>query len=141
MQDFYNSINRVLLWICYLHLPFAFDLPFASNFETTLFADDTNLHISHHDIHVLQSQIKQKVNKINNWMLYNKLSINYKKSCFILVTKKPINSFNFKVSINHNHVQKTEYVKYLGIYVDNKLSWKVQIDKLYSKISKVCGMN
>ena len=71
---------------------------------------------------------------------YFNLSINYKKSCFILVTKKPINSFNFKVSINHNHIQKTEYVKYLGIYVDNKLSWKVQIDKLCSKISKVCGM-
>ena len=52
--------------ICYLHLLFAFDLPFASNFETTLFADHTNLHISHHDIHVLQSQIKQKVNKISN---------------------------------------------------------------------------
>ena len=84
-----------------------------------------------------KSQIKQEVNKISNWMLYNKLSINYKKSCFILVTKKPINSFNFKVSIHHNHIQKTEYVKYLGIYVDNKLSWKVQIDKLCSKISKV----
>ena len=48
--------------------------------------------------------------------------------------------FNFKISINHNHIQKTEYVKYLGIYVDNKLSWKVQIGKLCSKISKVCGM-
>ena len=46
------------------------------------FADDTNLHISHHDIHVLQSQIKQEVNKISNWMLYNKLSINYKKKLF-----------------------------------------------------------
>ena len=124
-----------------LFLLYANDLPYASNFETTLFADDTNLHISHHDIHVLQSQIKQEVNKISNWMLYNKLSINYKKSCFILVTKKPINSFNFIVSINLNHIQKTEYVKYLGIYVDNKLSWKVQIDKLIcSKISKVCGM-
>ena len=38
------------------------------------------------------------------------------------------------------YIRKTEYVKYLGIYVDNKLSWKVQIDKLCSKISKVCGM-
>ena len=82
-------------------------------------------------------------NRLNNFpeelsiIIHNKLFINYKNSCFILVTKKPINSFNFEVSINHNHIQKTEYVKYLRIYVDNKLLWKVQIDKLCSKISKV----
>ena len=116
-----TALQHLILNDLYVNL-YANDLPYASNFETTLFADDTNLHISHHDIHVLQSQIKQEVNKISNWMLYNKLSINYKKSCFILITKKPINSFNFKVSINHNHIQKTECVKYLGIYVDNKLS-------------------
>ena len=77
-----GSILGPLLFLLYVN-----DLPYASNFETTLFADDTNLHISHHNIHVLQSQIIQEVNKISNWMLYNKLSINYKKSCFILVTK------------------------------------------------------
>ena len=73
--------------LCYFYFMFVNDLPYASNFETTLFADDTNLHISYHDIHVLQSQIKQEVNKISNWMLYNKLSINYKKAVLSLLLK------------------------------------------------------
>ena len=59
-----RSILGPLLFLLYVN-----DLPYASNFETTRFADDTNLHISHHNIHVLQSQIKQEVNKISNWML------------------------------------------------------------------------
>ena len=56
-----GSILGPLLFLLYVN-----DLPYASNFETTPFADDTNLHIFHHDIHVLQSHIKQEVNKISN---------------------------------------------------------------------------
>ena len=33
-----------LLFLLYVN-----DLPHASNFDTTLFADDTNLHLSHHN--------------------------------------------------------------------------------------------
>ena len=51
--------------LCYFYFMLMIFL-YASNFETTLFADDTNLHISHYDIHVLQSQIKQEVNNISN---------------------------------------------------------------------------
>ena len=38
-----------------LFLLYVINLPYASDFEITLFADDTNLHLYHHDIHVLQS--------------------------------------------------------------------------------------
>ena len=45
------------------------DLPHATNFETTLFADDTKLHM---------------------FMSYNKLTIYYTKTCFMLVSKRPL---------------------------------------------------
>ena len=41
------------------------DLPKASNFETTLFADDTNLHFSHISINSLQSRIQQEIIKVS----------------------------------------------------------------------------
>ena len=31
-------------------------------------------------------------------------------------------------------------MKYLGVYIDDKLTWKNKIDHLYSKLSKVFGM-
>ena len=56
------------------------NLPHASNFDSELFADDTNLHLSHHNINILLSQVNQEINKINLWMINNKLTINYKKA-------------------------------------------------------------
>ena len=41
------------------------DLPHASIFDTMLFSDYTNLHLSHHNINILQSQVNQEINKIN----------------------------------------------------------------------------
>ena len=62
--------------------------------------------------------------KINDWMSCNKLTVNYKKSCFMLVSKRPLQNCNFDIFINHNQIEKTEYVKYLGVYLDDKLTWK-----------------
>ena len=46
---------------------------------------------------------------------------------------------SFKLSINHNLIEETDNVKYLGVHLDNKLSWKIHIDTLTRKLSKVCG--
>ena len=124
-----------LLFLLYVN-----DLPHASNFDNTLFAEDTNLHLSHYKINILQSQVNQEINKLNQWMIRNKLTINYKKSCYMIVGKRTLDTFNFNVSINHNKIEKKSYVKYVGVYIDDKLIWKNQIDHLCSKLSKVCGM-
>ena len=55
------------------------DLPEASRFETILFADDTNLHLSHSNIKTLQVQVSREMKNIENWISENKLTTNYKK--------------------------------------------------------------
>ena len=57
----------------------------------------------------------------------------------MIVSKKTLDTFDFNVSINHNKTEKN-YVKYLGVYIDNKLTWKIQIEHLSSKLSKACSM-
>ena len=37
------------------------DLPNVSKFEATLFADDTTLHLAHHDFNILQQQVKEEI--------------------------------------------------------------------------------
>ena len=59
--------------------------------NTAITKHKKTLHLYHHDIHVLQFQIKQETNKINNWMLYNKLSINHKKLFYACCQK--VNKF------------------------------------------------
>ena len=53
-----GSVLGPLLFSLYVN-----DLPNASNLETTLFADDTNLHISHNNIKNLQSVVTNEIKK------------------------------------------------------------------------------
>jgi len=70
-------------------LLFVNDLPKVSKFETTLFVDDTNLHLSHKNINVVHCQVAEEINKVNQWIIANKLTINYKKSCYMIISNKP----------------------------------------------------
>jgi len=57
-------------------------------------------------------------------------------------SNKSQTSLNFKPTINHNSIEKTNKVKYLGAQLDDKLSWARlrHIDNTCKKLSKVCGM-
>jgi len=37
-------------------------------------------------------------------------------------------------------IQQTDSIKYLGVIIDNKLSWKPQISSLCGKLSQACGV-
>ena len=82
------------------------------------FADDTNLHLSYHNINILQSQEVTEINKISNWMNTNNITINYKKSYYMIISNKINKSAHFKLTINHNAIEKSDNVKYLGIHFD-----------------------
>ena len=47
---------------------------------------------------------------------------------------------SFKLSINNYLIEETDNVKYIGVHLDNKLSWKIHIDMSTRKLSKVCGV-
>ena len=124
-----------LLFLIYIN-----DLPNATKCQTTLFADDTNLHISNKDLTILENEANKELKKIDNWMKCNKLSINYSKTSYMIISNKCLKSSAFKININNTEIKCVEYVRYLGILLDNKLSWRFHVSSLCNKISKVCGV-
>ena len=52
----------------------------------------------------------------------------------------PEKGSNFKLLMGTHQIEKTNSYKYLGIIVDDNLNWKLQINKMCSKLSSVCGV-
>ena len=65
---------------------------------------------------------------------------NYKKSCYMIISNKIIKSTCFKLTINHNAIEKSDNVKYLSVHFDNKLTWEKHINTMSKKLSKICEM-
>ena len=58
------------------------------------------------------------------WLRPNKLSLNYSKTKYILINKQPQISvqYKFKLVINQNIIERATTVKYLGVYLDEKIT-------------------
>ena len=85
--------------------------------------------------------------KIVDWLTANKLSLNVKKTNYIIFHpyQKHLN-YDVSIKILDNCVNKSfslerkEYVKYLGVMIDNHLSWKHHINYVALKISRNIGI-
>ena len=123
-----------LLFLIYVNA-----LPYISNFTTKLFADDTVLTMTNSCITTLQHDVNKELTKIDKWMRLNKLSLNYNKSKYMLITKKKKtiseDLINFKITIGKHKIEQVSQIKYLGITFDDKLTWKPHIQQICSKLS------
>ena len=64
------------------------DLALHSKFHVHLFADNTVLIMKDKNIRSLQIAVNQELCDVNNWMRYNRLSLNFLKSSFFISPTK-----------------------------------------------------
>ena len=123
-----------------LLLFYIYDITKAPSLHTTLFADDINLHMSNSSFNVLQTTVNLELCKIDHWLRANKLSLNYSKTNFMLLTSRKHNPASFKLIINNHNISPEDNLKYLGVLLDNKLSWKRHVQKVKTQLSRACGI-
>ena len=116
------------------------DIPPASTLTPTLFADDTLLTISCANSANLQYGVNSELQKVDEWMRYNKLSINYSKTTYMLISSNSSPSCNFKAKINDSEIKHTTCTMYFGVYSDQYLSWTEHIHNLEMKLSRSVAM-
>ena len=128
-----------------LFLIFINDIPLASDLGNWLFADDTVLVESADSLQNLHMKMNYQVGKVQTWLLANKLSVHYvDKSQYMLVNSNNYirieddNDFELKMA---NHVlSRTKTYCYLGVIMDEKLSWADHIKEVCWKISQAAGV-
>ena len=105
-----------------------------------LFADDTNLFSSGKEIKTLETNINNELSHISIWLKVNKLSLNIKKTHYMIFRKRKKDSLNVKLSIDGELINEVDKTKFLGVLIDNKLTWKQHIAYVSGKIARGIGM-
>ena len=106
-----------------------------------MFADDTNIFVTGKNINNMIQILNSELMKIVEWMNANKISLNVKKTQFMIVSgSKTVSQGMDDVKINGNKIEMVNCTKFLGVYIDNKLSWAKHIAYIKSKISKAIGI-
>ena len=121
-----------LLFLVYIN-----DIFSSTKINLRLFADDACLSYQHSDPACVNSVINEELRKVDVWLRANKLFINYSKTKFLLFNNTS-KKCNFKVNINGFNIEQSESIKYLGVVLDEKLSWRAHIRSLKSKLSRSC---
>jgi len=106
--------------------------------ETSLvgYADDIAALIAARNVELAQLKLNQVMRVVNTWMSEHGLSLALSKTEIVILTKKRIDTV-VPFRVGREVVQSTRAAKYLGVMVDNKLSWRDQIFRTADKAAKV----
>ena len=131
-----GSVLGPLLFIIYIN-----DLHNCiENSETIHFADDTSLLCRETSLKKLTKKINRDLSLIVDWLRANKISLNTSKTELVLFknpTKQITKHLNFRLSGQKIH--RSSSVKYLGILIDENLSWEHHLRSLSSKLARAVG--
>ena len=132
-----GSVLGPLLFLIYIN-----DIVESSKlFNFTLFADDTSLYYSCKNTTNLENIINCELAKISDWLSANRLSLNVGKSKLLYFTNKNRNTLkDIEIKINGETLKEVDSAKYLGVHMDNALSWKVHTNNIKLRLSKGISM-
>ena len=86
----------------------------------------------------LKTQVNNEINKVDKWLQSSKLSLNYKKSSYLVINKFPQQSIDIdlEISINNIKIIRSKYIKYLGLWLDDDLKFHTHIQRLETHLAK-----
>ena len=93
--------------------------------DLVLFADDTNLFLSHFDSTTLMNLVNSEMLKLPDWFKANKLALNIQNSNYILFKpRQKRDELTLSIEMDGFKINQVKEVNFLGVILDETLSWK-----------------
>jgi len=100
-----------------------------------LFADDTSMIITNPNPLNFEKSVNKIIQDINEWFNTDLLSLNLDKTHFIHFVTKNSSSIDFNFICGNKKIANVHNTKFLGLTLDNTLSWRTDIDTIIPYIS------
>ena len=127
-----GSILGPLLFLCYVN-----DMPMSVDCIMLQYADDSALMVSDTCPGKIANLLSENLEKCNQWLIDNKLSLHMGKTELILFgTKRKIKRYDdYSITCCGQTVTSTKSVKYLGLEIDNVLSGELMASDIIKKVN------
>ena len=105
--------------------------------KVTFYADDTVIYASHKKPKIAMKKVQKDLNRLQKWCDKNGLFINPKKTKFMIVSNRKFDFKNTKhvLKMNSEELQRVPTYTYLGITLDEHLSYEAHTKSIISKVS------
>ena len=117
------------------------DLPKCLHSVPRLFADDTAILISDATLPKMAKLANDELSNVNQWMRSNNLTLHPQKTLALYISPYSRKSSpNLTLTLDADQISISDTAKYLGLLVDDQLSFKNHIALLENKISRSVGI-
>ena len=108
-------------------------------FKMLMYADDITLYCNI-DQNVDEDTINNELAKIWEWLIANKLSLNTKKTKYMVFHTNQRNVTYPNLVINNIIIERVSHFNFLGIMLSYNMTWDAHINHISKKISKAIGI-
>ena len=98
--------------------------------------------LSDSNLENLEKRVNNELQSVDNWLRRNKLSLNFNKTNYMITNKHPAKTvdIDFNLTINGVSLERVHSVKYLGVVVDDKLTWTEHLKQLSLQLARYSGI-
>ena len=110
-----------------------------NNVKIIQYADDVCIYVSDNSTKNCLQALDRSLIKISQWMTANGLEISYSKTSVTTFTRSRMEFPPF-VILNNTRIAHNTSTKFLGVYIDTKLSWKDHVGEVIRKSEKAINI-
>ena len=107
--------------------------------KKVLFADDAVFYINEKSLELCINKVNLLIEELSAWLRNNKLIPNVEKTKLMMFTPRPVDELP-DIFFNGSKLEWVDSIKYLGIIIDNRLSFIPQATQVNHKMSKIQGV-
>jgi len=139
-RQLHTLFPKAQSWGPLLFLIYVNDLPLITgiNSKIVLFADDTSTIMTGPNQVELKTVLYKTLSDINSWFKANLLSLNINKTSLLHFRSNCNIDNTLEINYMNTTITNIPSVKFLGLLVDNTLSWDRHINHIASKLSSAC---